>query len=295
MTTGRRVLALTGRPTAARRAPGEQRCLDGATSTALRLGYDVLVLDGTDGGGGGGGGGVAGVLRRRLDAGDVDGVVLLDVVDADPRLPVLRAASQPGVVVGAPVGAEGLDAVELDLEETGRLLVAHLADLGHRDVVLVGRGDPSPFRRAPRARRLQDAAREEARRRGVRLGVHPLVGDPADADGELARALGARPGATAVVVDDEDAAVALAGVLARRGTSVPEDVSVLVRCALEVVEGFPTPWTAVGTSAGRLGELAVRQLVRRLEGTGRTEPRATRLLTPALVDRGSTAPPRGVR
>src|SRR5690606_39585704 len=80
---------------------------------------------------------ISSALRRITDSRMVDGVVLLNVADRDPRLPVLRAAGQPGALVGLPEDCTGLDVFDLDFPEAGRLMVDQLADLGHRELILV--------------------------------------------------------------------------------------------------------------------------------------------------------------
>ncbi|MEV0161694.1 hypothetical protein [Nonomuraea fuscirosea] len=56
-------------------------------------------------------------LRRLTDSRMVDGVVPMNVAWDDVRPPVLRAAPQPGALVGLPGDCSGLDAFDLDFEE----------------------------------------------------------------------------------------------------------------------------------------------------------------------------------
>jgi len=142
--------------------------------------------------------------------------------------------------------------------------------------------------------RLQNAALEAARARGIML--HAAFGPSSQPDvGRALHALlDAHPGATGLLVNNEAAAAALPTVLHDRGLSAPRDLSVVGRYSDEFARTFSLPFSSVESAPDRLGRMAVRQLVRRIEGeVGGDEPHVTRFVTPELVDRGSTgAPPR---
>ncbi|MDN5563132.1 MAG: LacI family transcriptional regulator [Luteococcus sp.] len=61
----------------------------------------------------------------------VDGVLVLRPVVEDPRIAVLQELGMPAVMVGGPID-DGIGAVCADEERTTRVLVDHLAQLGHR-------------------------------------------------------------------------------------------------------------------------------------------------------------------
>ncbi|WP_255371658.1 LacI family DNA-binding transcriptional regulator [Cellulosimicrobium sp. CUA-896] len=224
----------------------------------------------------------------------VDGVVLLNVAEDDERLPILRAAPQPGALVGLPADCTGVDVFDLDFEEAGRLMVDHLHRLGHRELVLVSQPEHVVERGGAYVWRLQNAALEAARARGVTL--HAAFGSShqPDVGRDLNALLDAHPGATGLVVNNEAAAAALPTVLHERGLSAPEDLSVVGRYSDEFARTFSLPFSSVESAPDRLGRMAVRQLVRRIEGeVGPDEPHVVRFVSPELVDRGSTgAPPR---
>ena len=70
-------------------APAMLQYILGVSDTARELGYDIMLVTDSDG---------RGALRRLTDSRMVDGVVLLNVAQEDVRLPVLRAARQPGAL-----------------------------------------------------------------------------------------------------------------------------------------------------------------------------------------------------
>lgn len=67
----------------------------------------------------------------------VDGVVLFDEREDDPRLPLLEELRLPAVLQGGPLPGSPIRYVAPDDPATARLIVTHLADLGHREVVHV--------------------------------------------------------------------------------------------------------------------------------------------------------------
>ncbi|HEY0117696.1 MAG TPA: LacI family DNA-binding transcriptional regulator, partial [Cellulomonas sp.] len=181
-------------------APAMLQYMTGVSDTARELGYDILLVTEPDG---------ARALQRVTESRMVDGVVLLNVAEHDVRLPVLRAAPQPGALVGLPADCGGLDVFDLDFAEAGRLMVDHLARLGHREVVLVSQPEHVVERGGAYVWRLRDAAAAAAARRDVRL--HAVWGSSSQpAIGrELAALLDAHPAATAVLLNNEAAAAAL--------------------------------------------------------------------------------------
>ena len=112
------------------------------SDASRELGYDVLFVNDADG---------AAAVRRITSSNQVDGVVLLDVTHADPRLARLRQARQPGALIGLPGDSEGLDVFDLDFGESARVLVDHLYGLGHREMILVTRPSTSSSAAEPTA------------------------------------------------------------------------------------------------------------------------------------------------
>ena len=265
-------------------APAMLQYILGVSDTARELGYDIMLVTDSDG---------PGALRRLTDSRMVDGVVLLNVAQEDVRLPVLRAARQPGALVGLPADCSGLDVFDLDFPEAGRLMVGHLAELGHREIILVSQPRHVVERGGAYVWRLRDAAREEAQRLGITL--HAVYGSSQQPEigRELSQLLDAHPEATGLLLNNEAAAAALPSTLHARGLSVPGDYSVIGRYSEEFARTFSLPFSFIESAPDRLGRMAVRQLVRRIESpVGAGEPHVTRLISPELEDRGSSQPPR---
>ena len=151
-------------------------------------------------------------------------------------------------------------------------------------------------RAAQRARRTPTttlAAVEAAKARGMTL--HAVCGSShqPDVGQDLNALLDAHPGVTGLLINNEAAAAALPTVLHERGLTAPRDLSVVGRYSDEFARTFSLPYSSIESAPDRLGRMAVRQLVRRIEGdVAADEPHVVRFVTPELVDRGSTGAPR---
>jgi len=274
------VLALLLRFHADEFAPAMLEYVLPVTDVAREHGYDILLMTEEDG---------AAALNRVTRSGMVDGVVLLDVTHDDPRLGALRDAARPGVLIGVPGDAAGLDVFDLDFGEAARMLVDHLHRLGHQDLVLVTPPRHVFERGGAYAWRFRDAAVERAARYGLRVTTHYGESRPPAVARTLNEILDARPQATAVVVHNDASIAALPAVLHERGVEVPRDLSVVSLYSKHFGEAFSLPYTAIETSPDTLARLALERLVQRIEPTGDAGTPVVRFVDPDLVDRGSTA------
>ncbi|MFD3531200.1 LacI family DNA-binding transcriptional regulator [Streptomyces sp. NPDC058664] len=259
-----------------------------AVATAARAhGYDVLLLTGEEG---------PSALRRVTGSGLAEAVILMDVQLDDERLPVLRAAGPPAVLVGMPADPTGLNCVDLDFAAAGALCVEHLARLGHREIAVIGESPGVYARHTGFAERTLRGLRERAAELGVRLLHRPCEGGHDAVAGVLARIFDERPGTSAFVVQNETAVEPLLALLRRTGRAVPEDVSVVAVCADQIAAQASVALTSVAIPAQELGRRAVERLVARLTGPEGADAVGTELLTPELLTpeltvRDSSGPP----
>ncbi|MFP3464064.1 LacI family DNA-binding transcriptional regulator [Leifsonia sp. SIMBA_070] len=251
------------------------------STTARENGYDLLMVTDADR--------VNAVIRTTSSA-MVDGVVLLDVTYDDARLPALREASQPAVLIGYARNGEGFDSYDLDFGEAARLIVDHLAELGHRDIVLITPPQHVYDRGGSYAWRFRDAALERAARHGIRVTAHYGDSRQPGIEHSLDAALTESPDATALVIHNDATIAALPAYLDKRGRRVPEDLSVVGVFSQEFGQAFSLPYTAAETSPDALGHEAVRQLIRRIASPEEAGEPRVRFIEPVLVDRGSTRP-----
>ena len=251
----------------------------GVVTTARKFDFDVLLLTQDDATG----------LERVADGSMVDALIMMDIEADDPRVPVLAGLRQPGVLIGLPRDSVGLSCVDLDFDAAGRTAVRHLAQLGHRQVALVGSPRAVIERHTSYADRMLRGFTEQTAELGLEGVYEPCESSHAGAVAAVDRVLARMPGVTGLVVHNE---VALPGVIAtlrERGRSIPEDVSVVAVCPQDIALGQPLPLTSVDIPADAIGRVAVEMAMARVAGE---QPTETRLLAAVLIERLSTAPPR---
>ncbi len=193
---------------------------------------------------------------------------------------------RPVVAVGRRMQSAAVDVVRAADDQGVAQAVGHLIGLGHRDIAFV---DGGPGTIAADRRR---GYRQAMRRPGLAARARIIPGDHTEEAGvRAARTLlagGALP--TAAVTSNDRCAVGLLDVFAREGVAVPGAVSVVGYDDSMLARLAHVDLTTVSQDAGQQAAYAVALAVERLEG-GRTAPREV-VLTPHLVVRSTTAPPR---
>jgi DNA-binding LacI/PurR family transcriptional regulator len=249
------------------------------TDAARDHGYGMLLLTEVDG---------VAAIRRALAGRQVDGLILMSVVEGDPRIEAIAAAGFPAVLLGMPRETGGLDAVDLDFAAGARMLVDHLADAGHREATFLTWPDEIYDSGRTYAGRFRDASLDQARRRGLALEVTPCPSGPEQVRDALRVAL-SRDGAPRALLIHNDAAVAmLPMVMHDLNLRVPDDRSVVSLYSAELGRLYALPYTSVESEPERVSGIAVDALVRRL--TDPDAPRGTAtLVRPSLTERASVA------
>lgn len=172
----------------------------------------------------------------------------------------------------------------VDQQLGAALVVDHLAELGHRDILhLAGPLDWLDARARERA--FHARSREwKLRDRAI------VVGDwSADFAYDYARSLKRRPDYTAIFAANDEMALGLIHGFAERGISVPGEISIVGFDDQPLTAHFLPPLTTVRQDFYQLGAKAVSALIAAVEG--REVPKRSKLPVDLIV-RESTAPPR---
>ena len=166
-------------------------------------------------------------------------------------------------MVGLPRIPEGFDVFDLDFAESGRLIIDHLAERGHRDVILITPREHVFERGGAYSWRFRDAALQRAASYGIRVRSYYGETQQPAVNQQLNQILDAREDA-AIVVHNDAVVAALPSVLYSRGVRVPDDLSVVGMFSEDFGAMFSLPYTAVETSPNKLGRMAVQALVQRM-------------------------------
>jgi DNA-binding LacI/PurR family transcriptional regulator len=249
----------------------------GVTTTARRFGHDVLLLTNDEGPEG---------IRRVALSSRADAVILTDIGMRDQRIGMVRDTGIDAVLIGVPADAAGLNCVDLDFAEAGRLCVEHLAQLGHREVAFIGEAESIYRRRVGFAVRTRGGVQAAAIACSVDVVHRPCESSYEAAAGVLARVLEERPRTTGLIVQNEAILPPLMSLLRAAGRTVPEDVSIIALCPDQLAEQTSPRLTSVHIPAQELGTRAVELLMRRMNDGDSGE---VVLIPPTLTVRGSSA------
>ncbi|MDQ4213383.1 LacI family DNA-binding transcriptional regulator [Microbacterium capsulatum] len=221
--------------------------------------------------------------RRWRSANQVDGVIVIDPRDDDPRLALLPALPLPAVVIGSGDSAGDPPAIWLDDEAAAHALFDYLAALGHREIAYVS--GPAEFQHT----RIRAEVLAALSRRDV--AGETLVTDfsPAAATAATRTLLSRTDRPSAIVYDNDVMAIAGLRVAQEMGVAVPAALSI-ASFDDSVVTGLVHPSiTCLTRDTFALGEQAAAFLLERIDAA---EPLpARRGTTPALTIRESTAAP----
>ncbi len=221
---------------------------------------------------------------EQLSAQGVDGICVIA-----PRSTSLSALRQIEFRVPVVVVKSDRDptfvTVSADQRMGTNLLVDHLAELGHRDILHLAATLDWPDARA-RERAFHERAK------AWKLAERPIVvGDwSADFAYEYALGLKRRPDYTAIFAANDESALGLIHGFSERGISVPDEMSIVGFDDLPMTAHFLPPLTTVRQDFHAIGAKALEIVI--AAAKGRDVPQRTRLPI-ELVRRRSAAAPRG--
>lgn len=221
--------------------------------------------------------------RRWAAQGRVDAVVVVDLREDDPRVPLLLELQVPAVVAADPSLAGGLPSVWNDDASAADAVVHHLAGLGHARLARVA--GPAGLGYVGIRDRASAAAAEEAGAGLVVVHTDFTGADGARATRQVLRS--AHP-PTAVVYDNDLMAVAGLSAATSLGLDVPRDVSLVAWDDSALCRVTHPPLTAMGHDVLAYGAAVAEALLAAVAG----ERPASRLVsTPRLRERASTSAP----
>lgn len=214
-----------------------------------------------------------------------EALILLGPEAPESRLATL-ARQLPVVVVARRVREPSVQVVRSADEKGVQLAVAHLVELGHREIAHIDGG------RAPGA---------AERRRGYRIAMrrHDAAGHTRIIPGGLTEESGAaaarilletvEPLPSAIVAFNDRCAVGVLGAFIRAGVTIPAEVSLIGYDDDRLSRLSHVNLTTVGQNVTQMSQLAVRTAIARVDGIESGDREM--VVPPHLVIRGTTASP----
>jgi DNA-binding LacI/PurR family transcriptional regulator len=251
----------------------------GIQDEAVRTGYKVLVNTGNR------------AAAREADALETllqlraDGLILAGPVLEDEV--ILRASREvPIVLVGREARGATVDSVTNDDRAGAEVAVEHCVSLGHSRIAHIDGGHGAG---APDRRRGYEAA---MRRLGLARFISVVSSTFTEEGGHRGCLvlLEHSPRPTAIFVANDLAAIGALNAIEESGLKVPDDISLVGYDNTSLAALRHISLTTIHQPRLDMGQLALSTLLERVDD-GRTQP-ARVVLSPTLVVRASTAPPR---
>jgi len=232
-------------------APALSTYITAISESAGNHGYRIMLLTGAD---------APEDIRRAIAEGVIDGLILLNVVEDDPRLAPIREARFAAVAIGMPSNTDGIDAVDLNFEEAARRIVQRVHEQGGKHIALLGWPQEVYDSGATYATRFRDVALASAQALGLPLDLYSLSVTPSEVREQL-HALLSQGNHDALVVHN-DAAIAMLP-LALRDLPTPHPYVISLH-STELARLFQVPFDAVESEPELSSAAAVDLLVARL-------------------------------
>ncbi|MDB5534017.1 MAG: hypothetical protein JWO28_2332 [Hyphomicrobiales bacterium] len=220
----------------------------------------------------------------------VDGLVVASVERDDHTVRQLAAFGTAIVTVNRRIDDLSISSVTNDEEDGVRMMLTHLASLGHKNIVsLAGSQNFST------GQRRQTAFLDHAGKVGISTdpsltvfsnGFNENAGERC-----MEEVLARRTDFTAVLCANDRLAIGAIAALRRRGLSCPTDISVTGFNDMAMVDRIDPPLTTIRIQQHRVGYAAAELLYEQMKDRTRSHAPQHVIMPVELVVRGSTAPP----
>ncbi|HMR49123.1 MAG TPA: LacI family DNA-binding transcriptional regulator [Arachnia sp.] len=222
--------------------------------------------------------------RRWHNSRQVDGVLLLDPLLEDPRIPALNELGIPAVIVGSRPSPPGMPPTAwVDDIEAASTLFDYLAAIGHHDIAYVA--GPAALEHT----RLRTQVLRGLEAHGVRQETIVTDYSPAHATMISRQLLSRRQRPSVIVYDNDVMAVAGLRVAQEMGVAVPQDISIASFDDSVIAELMHPSITCLTRDTFELGERAARLLLAQVDSPEPLDSLACP--SPVLTVRESTIPP----
>jgi DNA-binding LacI/PurR family transcriptional regulator len=261
----------------------ELEFVTGATDGAMEHGYSLILwstaLSDTK------------ELRKLLQQGLVDGVIMMEIHLHDARVGLLRESGIPFHLIGRCADTAGISYIDIDFAQATAEAVRYLAGLGHRSIAFLNQSQTefeTGYGPVIRAQTSFEVAIAEAGLAGAAV-LCPAT--PQAGYETTAALLAGRPDLTALIAMNERAIPGVLQRVAEQGWRIPNDFSLisLVSSARAADMSIP-PLTTLTSPSTQIGRMSAELLIKQLESDEHVTQQ--QLMPCKLEVRGSTGPVR---
>lgn len=230
-------------------------------------------------------------LVQELAMRQVSGLLILAAESDDAMLDEAVQQKIPTVLVNRGLGERRFSSVVNDDPESVRLAISHLRELGHRNIAHVA-GPTTSSTGAARRKAFCDLMSQDE---GARAFTADAKAFTREEGAKAARQLFVdwnplQPAFTAIFASNDLLALGVIDVARENGISIPAEISIVGHNDMPFVDIVQPPLTTIHIPVDEMGRQAA-QVLMELVGNGALAT-TTRILTPSLVLRASTAPPK---
>ena len=218
----------------------------------------------------------------------VDGVLLMEVYQNDPRVALLRQQGFPFVMIGRCADDDELSYVELDLEGAAQLAFDHLVGLGHTRIGFIGFDADLQNQGYGPAVRAWAGYQAALAKHGLSPAHRETPYRAQDMGDATLSLLAERPDLTAIVGMADAAMIGVFNALRQSGRRIPEDISVVGLAVDRLAELMTPALTAIRFPSFEMGHEAAAVLIRQLQDEAAAPEQ--KLVPLEIVQRGSSGP-----
>lgn len=227
-------------------------------------------------------------LVQELAMRQVSGLLILAAESGDAMLEEAMLKKIPTVLVNRGLGERRFSSVVNDDQESVQLAIGHLRGLGHERIAHVA-GPVSSSTGAARKKAFVDLMRQAGSEPPVVVDAHAFTREEGvkAAQQLFARWDASNPRFTAIFASNDLLALGVMDVARERGIAIPGDVSLVGHNDMPFVDIVQPPLTTIHIPVAEMGRQAAQVLLENIKGD--VQATTTRILTPSLVVRASTA------
>ncbi|MBN1499690.1 MAG: LacI family DNA-binding transcriptional regulator [Spirochaetes bacterium] len=259
---------------------GELEVLSGAADAARKRGYHLVLwtypLQEPEE--------LKNLIRQEL----VDGVIVMEVHENDPRIDTLLECNEPFCMIGRCSNAPDIGYIDINFKQTVKDAIDHLYQLGHRNIAFINQSKETFDSGYGPSVRTQHFFMEEMQKLDLTPVSEFCHAAPAEAYEITKSLLDKNTELTSLIVMNDRAISGIMQALSERNIIVPDDFSLIsIVTSSRTSELFMPQLTSVDYDGQAMGEVAVEQLINELE---EKQVKGEKVLLPLqLIKRKSTA------